>query len=372
VLAATSAVALSIGLGRQVFRVPLPWLDWLKTLVAAAAMSAVLALIPKRSGALDLAADVALGAVIYGIALALLVYPNRVGAAVRSLRRRRITVQWLLGNSRAVLAAWMTKATWRLRPRRGRAHGLPGILIVSLTSYRPRFGTIASTLRCLLSQSVKPDAVILWVGYGDVPHLPAEVRAFAAQGLEIRATEDLGPHTKLVPALAAYPDAFIATADDDVRYGRRWLEDLVGGYAGDPREIVCHRAHRVRLDEAGRPLPYGDWEHEIAACDPSPLVMPTGVGGVLYPPHVFPAGTLDAAAFRATAPTNDDLWFYWCGRRNGAVYKKIGARRPVVAWTGSQGVSLYAINVVKNDRQIEALMAMYGFPADRRHGSGGD
>jgi len=47
--------------------------------------------------------------------------------------------------------------------------------------------------------------------------LPADVLELAPFGLDIRPTEDIGPFTKIVPALKAFPDAFIATADDDTK-----------------------------------------------------------------------------------------------------------------------------------------------------------
>src|SRR5579864_6248399 len=113
------------------------------------------------------------------------------------------------------LRPWRVAVRWILR-RSGTPHGLPGTLVVSLTSYPPRFPTVALTLRCLLTQSIKPDHVILWIAHADEARLPPEVLALRALGLEIRSTEDLRSFKKIVPALRDFPDAFIVTADDDV------------------------------------------------------------------------------------------------------------------------------------------------------------
>lgn len=79
----------------------------------------------------------------------------------------------------------------------GRPHGLPATLILSLTSYPPRFGTLSLTLHSLLRQSVKADRTILWIAH--IPLLPKAVTVLQAAGLEIRATEDVRSYKKSSP-----------------------------------------------------------------------------------------------------------------------------------------------------------------------------
>jgi len=118
----------------------------------------------------------------------------------------------------------MACASWRLRhPRRGRAHNLGSELIVSLTSHPPRFPTLHLTLGCLLDQSFRADRVILWIAHDDMALLPAAVRKLERRGLEIRACDDIRSYKKLVPALEAFPHAFIVTADDDLELAPDWL-----------------------------------------------------------------------------------------------------------------------------------------------------
>src|SRR3954466_7969070 len=68
----------------------------------------------------------------------------------------------------------------------GRPHRLPGELIVSLTSYPPRYPTLAKTLKSLLAQDVWADRTILWLEEKDVSALPDDVRALTEVGLEVR------------------------------------------------------------------------------------------------------------------------------------------------------------------------------------------
>ena len=204
-------------------------------------------------------------------------------------------------------------------------HALPGELIVSLTSYPPRFATLLPTLHCLLAQSVKPDRVILWVGADALEFLPQPVRDLQAKGLEIRACKDVGPYTKIIPALREFPKAFIVTADDDLFYYRYWLADLIVDWDGSARQIVCHRAHRIKFGDDGLPIPYHEWDFDIQGPALSTTIFPTGVGGVLYPPGCFAQDVLDEEKFLSLSPKADDVWLFWMGRLAGAIYRKTPA-----------------------------------------------
>lgn len=257
---------------------------------------------------------------------------------------------------------------WWLRPLLPqRPHGQKVALIVTLTSYAARFPTLHLTLRCLLTQSVRPDRVILWLSPDDLRRLPKAVRALEGAGLEIRETEDLRSYTKIIPALRAFPDAVLVTADDDVHYERHWLRALLGTWSGAADQIVCHRAHRFTLQKDGTVAPYESWPHDIRE-EPRPdLIFPTGVGGVLYPPGALAPEVTDAASFLELAPRADDLWLYWMGRRAGSLYCIVKDRQKLVVWPNSQAASLYAGNAqTGNDFQIGPLVERYGLPVPVR------
>jgi hypothetical protein len=249
---------------------------------------------------------------------------------------------------------------------RPRSHDLPGELVVSVTSWPPRFPTLHRTLRCLLAQTVTADRVVLWVADGDAPLLPRKVARLAARGLEVRTTPDLGPFKKLIPALEAFPGAFLVTADDDVFYPPNWLETLVSGFlAGEPA-IVCHRAHRPRAGADGRVAPYSLWERDVqdeAARHASGAIIPTGVGGILYPPGSLDPLAGDRMLAAALCPTCDDFWFFWMARRKGSLVRKVGPRFPYREWPGSQRATLHTGNLGGGyDRQLAALSARFGTP----------
>lgn len=250
---------------------------------------------------------------------------------------------------------------WRLRTFRApRVHGLGRPLIVTLTSYPQRFGTLALTLKSLLTQSMRPDAVVLWIAHDDLPLLPDAVKALTREGLSIRGCEDLRSYKKLVPALSAFPGAVLVTADDDLYYWRDWLAGLVEAHR-EGGEVVCYRAHWVPGD--GRP--YKMWTANIGPSGPDGAILPTTGGGVLYPPGVFGPHATEQALFSNLSPDADDLWFYFMLRTEGRAVRKIGRPRRFRPWAGSQKTSLYALNadpIAGNDAKFARLADVFGRP----------
>ena len=254
---------------------------------------------------------------------------------------------------------------WKVGPVHpgNKHHGLKRPLIVSLTSYPPRFTTLLLTLKCLLSQTVKPDVMVLWIAENDREVLPPAILDLRTYGLTIRFCADLKSYKKIIPALTAYSDNFIVTADDDAFYPRDWLEFLVREYRGDDKEIICHRAYRIRLGANGLPLKYGEWEFPAQTKVRSALIFPTGVGGVLYPPGIFDARVSDAQTFMSLCPTADDIWLYWMARLNGGVGRRVGDLPDIVCWPGSQAEALYYSNVLGdalNDAYVDNMIACFG------------
>jgi hypothetical protein len=233
-----------------------------------------------------------------------------------------------------------------------------------LTSYPARFATLHLTLACLLDQSVRADRTLLWIARDDLSAVPDQVRALEQRGLEIRTCDDLRSYKKLIPTLGAFPDAYIATADDDVYYPRDWLEELVGG--AEAGVIICHRAHRMKRLANGKMAPYLDWQLNIQderSRQRSTDILPTGVGGILYPPHSLHPRVTSRALFERLCPDGDDLWFYWCARSAGSLYKKVGGGFRKVPWSASQDSSLWSDNEAGgNDRMIAALERELGPP----------
>ena len=186
-------------------------------------------------------------------------------------------------------------------------------IIVSLTSFPQRMYELHYTLYSLLTQTVKPAKVILWLGEEQFPNLendiPKSVLRLKKNGLTIKWHKNLYSYTKLVPALKEFPNNIIVTADDDIFYEKDWLEKLVEGHNKYPDYIICHRAHKIKLDK-DKVAPYKKWTKKISSSKASFQNFLTGVGGVLYPKNCFHKDILNEELFTELAPKADDVWFW--------------------------------------------------------------
>ncbi|MCM0083601.1 hypothetical protein L4X63_18605 [Geomonas sp. Red32] len=270
----------------------------------------------------------------------------------------RLRIQWMP----TILAF---SVTVRFLSRKAqKPHGLTGPLIVSLTSFPPRFKQLPLTLKCLLSQTVKPDSIILWIAKNDQQFLTEEILELEGAGLQIRFCDDYRSYKKIIPVLEAFQDAFVVTADDDLFYWSTWLEELVDAHKMSPEDIVCHLAHRIRLSPDGSPLPYLQWELNSTESETSALTFPTTGAGALYPPRSFDGKVGDVALFTLLCPNADDIWLYWMMRLVGRAARRIPRpKRNYYCWEGSQGVALWHdnLNSAGNDRQMKKMIDTFGF-----------
>jgi len=203
--------------------------------------------------------------------------------------------------------------------------------VVSLTSHGKRLSdTAPCAIASLFKQTVPPDKIILWVGEEDGRNIGGNLRKLAEKGLEIRFCGDLKSYTKLIPAILEFPNDYIITADDDLYYPKNWLEQLLAEHGRNPKKIICHRVHGIKVDGNHKPLPYSQWDYciESKRAKESPFaVFPTGVGGILYPPHCFYKDIADTDLFMKLTPKNDDIWFWAMAVMNKEYF---GAESPYV------------------------------------------
>lgn len=267
-------------------------------------------------------------------------------------------IQW---HVMPIFLEWKVNLHFILQSKPSKFHGLGSSVIVSLTSYPPRFEKLPLTLKCLLSQNMVADKIILWIAYEDKVKLTPEILSLQKNGLEIAFCEDLRSYKKIIPTLKEYPDSIIVTADDDLYYGSTWLEELVGCYKNNTDNVICHRLHRIYLDVNKFPLNYTQWEFESQSLKVSPLNFPTSGGGVLYPPKILYSEVLNAQAFNNLCPDADDIWLYWMIRLNGKEARKSNLHYTTYCWSGTQEISLYNRNETGgNDLQISAMLEAYG------------
>lgn len=239
-------------------------------------------------------------------------------------------------------------------------HDLPHELIISLTSYPKRFNNLHLTLKCLLTQTVQPDRVVLWIAEADKNELPNSVLSLKDSGLEIMFTEDIKSYKKLIPSLEKFPNAGFIIADDDLFYRRDLIEKLLNTAKQFPNNAIAGRVHRVSYDENGEIKPYKKWiwnstiqNHKDNFC--------TGGAGTFFPPFIFHKNILDKS-FLELAPSADDVWFNWMIKLNDKNVVALPKTYSMWDWPGSQENALHVHNVKNyaNDEQIKLMIEHYG------------
>lgn len=239
-------------------------------------------------------------------------------------------------------------------------------LIVSLTSYPARFESVQYAIRSILTQTVRPDRIILYLDDTVKPEqIPAELEALERVGLEIAFRPlTLKPHKKYYYAMKENPDALIVTVDDDQIYPPDLLEKLCEGHEQFPQCVIAARAHEITFCADGKIKSYNTWKmHSKKVGKPSMLLCATGVGGVLYPPHCMHGELLRCDLISTLSPSADDLWLKVMqvlqGTKVVVCDKTLWGRTFEV--TDSQETALNYENVGnnQNDIQMENLIRHY-------------
>ncbi len=221
-------------------------------------------------------------------------------------------------------------------------------IIVSLTSFPARINIVVKTIKTLLTQTLKPDAVILWLAPEQFPNgekdLPQELLDLKQYGLTIDWYKDIRSYKKIIPTLKKYPNAVIITTDDDIYYAPDTLESLYKSYLEHKTEVHAHRCDWLKVVEEDvqtpppNPLPQGAGEHACGAQSKHKVIKwkktrelyldrhrgvasfhnrLTGYGAVLYPPNCFYKDVCDESLIKELIPTHDDIWLWAMATLNG-------------------------------------------------------
>jgi hypothetical protein len=234
-----------------------------------------------------------------------------------------------------------------------------GGAIVSLTTHGSRINTVHYTIESIGCGTVLPSRLILWID--DISlyeQLPAPLLRLKERGLEVKFSENFGPHTKYYPFIEseAKLDVPLVTADDDTLYPRYWLRDLTRAYAECPEYNSCFRARTIALADSCI-AEYARWEFCKSRAASFSHVA-NGVSGVVYPPRFQQALKVAGREFMECCPKADDLWLHVQAIRSGFKIRQIQEEaRHFALIPGSQEVALFKSNFLEedgNDRQVKA------------------
>lgn len=250
-------------------------------------------------------------------------------------------------------------------------------VVVSLTSYGSRIPASAMAVESIARGTARPSRLILWLddpaAFAD---LPRALRRLQRRGLEVRLTENLGPHTKYYPYVESVSrhNVPLVTADDDIMYPRTWLADLYAAHLRHPDNVNCHWASEIVAD-GGRPAHYIQWPN-CRNTEAKFSHFGLGVSGVIYPPQMLSELAARGRKFKEMSPSADDVWLHWVALQAGIPVRQISnVPRHFPLIPGTQEQTLMSTNNVEGsgndawisglytDRDVAALGALSGFAA---------
>ena len=238
-------------------------------------------------------------------------------------------------------------------------------VIISLTSFPKRIDKVYLCINSLLRQSISANKIILWLAKSQFPDgkgIPEKLLKLKSNKFEIRFCEDLKSYKKVFYTAQDYQKDIIITVDDDTLYPEDWLENLIKTYKKYPDKVICYRAHRIVIKN-NEIDSYANWIGlSPDEKGPARLLVPIGVGGVLYPPGYFDKVVFDYDLIKELCPTADDLWLKIIGLQNGIDAVKVFPNsKEWFTIRSSQKKSLMKVNVGKNlnDVSIKNLVEYY-------------
>lgn len=247
-------------------------------------------------------------------------------------------------------------------------------VIISLTSHPGRIKTVDACIREFFNQTVRPKKILLWLSEEQFPNrekdLPQNLLKLRNRLFAIRWTkDDLKPHKKYFYTMEEYPDAAVIIVDDDVIYDKHLVENLRESYHKFPQSISAMRTNLMMFKPDGRFREYDNWQYgyKMLRDVPSYQLLPTGVGGVLYPPHIFDRNVFDKGAIFETSLFCDDLWLKFNAVRLGVktvLCQNIAGYHDIPQ---TQKVALWRMNVNgnNNDVCIEKILSYF----DKKYGN---
>lgn len=237
-------------------------------------------------------------------------------------------------------------------------------IIVSLTSYPRRIGTVWITIETLMRQSIKPDEIILWLAkeqFKNLDELPQELREQQERGLTIRFCDDLRSHKKYYYVLQEYPEDIVILVDDDMFYPHDTIKKLYCLHRKRPNDICCITSQIISPSFSSPPSLWKnpDLNEKIEGSERAQIF--TGSGS-LFIPGALSEEVFDKELLMKFCPYADDLWITFMAYRKGTKITSLKKWRafPITIYGTNEG-SLWYINGQdgKNDEQWMKLKEFY-------------
>ena len=250
----------------------------------------------------------------------------------------KIFLNWLTTQ----VPLWIRWLCWKYQILPGKSPS-DLMLAVSLTSYPQRYRYLKKTLQTLISQSVRPNTIIVNLFESDFASLNNSLKRLCKYGVEYRICKnDYKSYLKLVPLIGHSNYDAVITVDDDIYYPRNLIFELLSRFREDSSLIIGHRGFLADLSNES----VHSWKPILEDQKSDSEIFLTGVGGILYPAQVLEVFSGHMEDILRLAPSADDLGFFFVENKlqlsRMAIYGH--SSRPKY-WSGSQTLALWKKNV---------------------------
>lgn len=284
----------------------------------------------------------------------------KTGGITEVIRKMTFHIIYLVNNRKTKKYIEETEVSYGLSNGAERDYKV----IVSLTSFPPRFKNIDLCLKSLLCQTIKPDRIRVYFSNDTVEEdLTTSMRELRKYGVEyvFNSEDNLKSYDKFYYAMREFSDDVIVTADDDVIYAKDWLESLLATHEKYPKAVCARRVHLIKIKD-NTVQPYNTWIDQCRRIKkPSKQLIAIGNGGVLYPPKCLPNEVFNKEMIKKICMDADDIWLKFMEILSGTevVWVKNWEVQPAAITNGENALSTQNVFRNKNDIYIKAVMKQY-------------
>ena len=241
-------------------------------------------------------------------------------------------------------------------------------LNVSLTTYNKRLNKVYLTIETLFCQTIMPSSITLWLSKEDIKQgLPKSIKRLQNRGLMVNLLEEnIYSYKKIYYSyILNFKDnsVKIVTVDDDVFYPDFMLSELNKKHS-QTGGVVCFRGHYISFDNELKILPYKSWLANLNKRTKEKYLLPTGVGGVLYPIQSLKGLEFQKNDFMNIAPTADDVWLKFLTLHNNfKSYRVLNLNfhpLPILSFN-MKGLEINNVYGGNNDKQILKVVSYFNF-----------
>ncbi|MBR6485033.1 MAG: PIG-L family deacetylase [Clostridiales bacterium] len=237
-------------------------------------------------------------------------------------------------------------------------------IILSLASFPGRKDHISYSIKTLTGQKIPADKIVLYLAKEQYPERDGsfsnDLREMTDSGqVDVRWTEDAGPHKKYLCAFREFEDDLVITVDDDILHDESMTVKLLLSWFKHPGAVSAMRTHLIIPDREGGFRPYNEWfiQQKILIDRESDELLSTNGAGTIFEPKKLKKDIFDIGLMKTTCVmTADDLWIKAALLYSGMPVVQVPGYKGLKLVPGSQDVTLWSRNKSSNDdtwRRVE-------------------